>query len=268
MRAVLFPAGLVVASLLALPAAVQAGQYVAAASSVSSSSAAQTPTPNRSADFLFGRPHGSIGVRGNWVFASAGSDIFDFVTRHLTLDKKDFNSPGFAADLSIAIGRRLDVQGGFEMTRVSHSSEYRDYVDNLLQPIQQTTSLSTNHFVGSLRYSLTPKGQDISRLAWIPSRVVPFVGVGGGIVHYEFHQTGDFVDFQDLDVFPDSFLSSGWTPTLLAFGGVDMKLHKVLYATVQGRYTHAAGDLSSDFIDFDPIDLSGFRISAGINVLF
>ena len=224
--------------------------------------------PNRSADFLFGRPKGSIGIRADWVFATAGSDIFDFVTRHLTLDKKDFNAPGFAADVSIAIRERLDVQGGFQMSRLSRPSEYRDYVDNRLQPIEQTTSLSTRHIVGSIRYALRPKGQEISRLAWIPSRIVPYVGAGGGLVFYEFRQSGDFVDFQDLGVFPDTFLSSGKTPTAHVFGGVDVKLYRVLYGTVQGRYTKAAAKLGSDFIDFDPIDLSGFRVSAGINVLF
>jgi hypothetical protein len=252
---------LVVASLLLLTGVARADQREQQSSS-------QPQTPNRSADFRFGKPHGSIGVRGNWIFASAGSDIFDFVTRHLTLDKTDFNAPGFAADLSIALTDRLDVQGGFELSRMSQGSEYRDYVDNLLQPIEQTTWLSTNHVMGSIRYSLTPKGDAISRLVWIPKRFVPYVGGGAGVVFYEFRQSGDFVDFQDFGVFPDTFLSSGWTPTVHAFGGVDVKLYRSLYGTVQGRYTYGAATLSSDFIDFDPIDLSGFRLSAGINVLF
>jgi hypothetical protein len=46
-----------------------------------------------SPDFLFGRPEGSIGVRGSWVFARAGSDWYDFVTDQLTIDTKDFDAP-------------------------------------------------------------------------------------------------------------------------------------------------------------------------------
>jgi hypothetical protein len=49
---------------------------------------------------------------------------------------------------------------------------------------------------------------------------------------------------------------------------VDVKLYRALYGTVEGRYMYAHGKLNSDFIDFDPIDLSGFRVSAGINVLY
>jgi hypothetical protein len=229
---------------------------------------ASSQAPKRNADFLFGRPKGLLGVRGSWVFAGAGSDIFDFVTRHLTLDKKDFNSPGLAADVGFALTSRTDVQVGFELSRVSRGSEYRDYVDNRLQPIEQTTELNTTHIVGSLRYALKPKGQEISRLAWIPNRFVPYAGAGGGVIFYQFRQTGDFVDFQDLSVFPESFRSQGWAPAVHVFGGVDVKLHRALYATLQARYSKAAGELGSDFIDFDPIDLSGFRLSAGINVLF
>jgi hypothetical protein len=273
MRAARVLAGVVAASslvLLADAAAADPGQRSSASALAGSSTATDQPqtSPNRSADFLFGRPKVSLGVRGDWVFAGAGSDIFDFVTRHLTIDKHDFNTAGFSADGGFAVSRRADVVIGFEMNRVERASEYRDYVDNRLEPIEQTTALKTSHIFGSLRYALTPKGREVSRLAWIPSRMIPYVGAGGGVTYYQFRQSGDFVDFQDLSVFPESFRSSGWTPTLHAFGGLDVRLYRGLYGSFQGRYTKAAGTLGSDFIDFEPIDLSGFRVSAGINVFF
>ena len=43
----------------------------------------------------------SIGVRGNWLMASAGSDIFDFVTEHLSIEKSDFNTASFALDTGV-----------------------------------------------------------------------------------------------------------------------------------------------------------------------
>jgi hypothetical protein len=36
----------------------------------------------------------------------------------------------------------------------------------------------------------------------------------------------------------------------------------------EGRYTWASDDLEGDFVGFDPIDLSGLRLSAGINFVF
>jgi hypothetical protein len=227
-----------------------------------------TRTPDRSADFLFGRPDVSVGIRGSWIFASAGSDLFDFVTRQLTLEKQHFNAPAFAADLAFNLTSRLQVEGAFEFARMERGSEYRDFVDNNLLPIEQTTSLTTTHFMGGVRYALMPRGRDVSRLVWVPAKVVPYVGAGAGIVKYEFRQNGDFVDFVDNSIFYESFVSDGWAPTAHIFGGVDLQLYRGLYATVQGRYSKAAGELDSDFIDFDPIDLAGFRLSAGINVIF
>jgi hypothetical protein len=225
-------------------------------------------TPDRSADFLFGRPTASIGIRGGWMFASAGSDLFDFVTRQLTLEKRSFNAPAFAADVAFSITSRLQVEGAFELTRMSQASEYRDFVDNNLLPIQQTTALNTTQLMGGIRYALLPRGREVSRLAWVPSKIVPYVGAGAGAILYEFRQNGDFVDFVDNSIFYEAFHSQGWSPAGHVFGGVDVQVYRSLYATIQGRYTKAAGELDADFIDFDPIDLSGFRMSAGINVLF
>lgn len=230
--------------------------------------AAQTQEPTRSADFLFGRPSGSIAVRGSWNIAGAGSDLFDFVTEQLTVDKSDFNGPGIGGDFAWSLTPRLDTEFGVFFARSSQASEYRDFVDNDLMPITQSTSLKTIQIMASLRYALSPRGRDLSRFAWVPAKVVPYVGAGGGAIYYEFRQSGDFVDFQDLSVFTDVFRSNGWAPSVHAFGGVDIRLYRGLYTSVEGRYTKASGKLGTDFIDFDPIDLSGFRLSAGINLMF
>jgi len=231
-------------------------------------SASQPQEPDRQPDFLFGRPRGSLAFRGHWRFATAGSDLFDFVTRELTIDKSDFNSAGVGGDVFYALTPRLDAQLGFEWSKATVGSEYRDFVDNNLLPISQTTSLKVAHLNAGVRYALTSRGYDVSRFAWVPRRVVPFVGGGAGAVYYDFNQSGDFVDFVDLSVFPDFFRSKGWAPSAHAFGGVDVHLYRALYATVEGRYTKASAKLGRDFIDFDPIDLSGFKLSAGVNLVF
>lgn len=228
----------------------------------------QTPMPDRGADFLFGRPRHSLGVRGNWLFANANSDLFDFVTDQLTLDKKDFNAPGVGIYFSQALNSRLDVQGGYEFGRITKASEYRDLVDNNFNAIEQNTALRTSQLVGSLRVALVPRGRDVSRFAYVPTRLVPYVGAGGGAIYYDFQQTGDFVDYVDLRVFPDAFRSKGWAPTAHAFAGVDVQVYRALYTTIEGRYTKSSAKLGSDFVDFDPIDLSGFKVSAGFNVVF
>lgn len=228
----------------------------------------RAPRDRPAPDFLLGRPAGSLGVRGSWVFARAGSDVFDFVQDTLTVDKGAFNGPAVFIDASFAIGRHVDVVGGFQFNRVSIASEYRDLVDNNFEPITQRTGLREVDLTASFKLWLRPRGREVSRFAWVPRRVAPYVGAGGGAMWYEFRQSGDFVDVADMSVFSDFFKSSGWTPSAHVFGGTDIHVYRRLSVSLEGRYIWASARLGPDFVDFQPIDLAGFRMSAGINLLY
>ena len=243
---------------------------------VSAPAAAQAPNPQSSSnfqapsspDFMLGRPRASIGVRGEWLVASAGSDIFDFVTEQLTIEKSSFNAPGFGAELGIVVAPRLDIVAGFDIAKSTTPSEYREFVDNKLLPIQQTTSLKQASVFGSVKFALLSRGRAVGNFAWIPSTIVPYVGAGGGLTNYEFEQDGDFVDYADLSVFPESFRSSGWEPTVHVLGGADIRIYKSMFMSFEGRYTWANATMDPDFISFEPMDLGGFRFGAGFHVVF
>ena len=248
--------------------------------SLAAPAGAQSPTPQPSSgyqapsspDFLLGRPRVSIGVRGEWLFASASSDIFDFVTEQLTLDKSSFNAPGFGMDVAVSLTSRLNLVTSVDIAKSRTPSEYRDHVEQVgstFLPIQQTTSLRQSSFSGSLTFALLPRGRTISRFAWIPSTIVPYVGAGGGVTNYDFRQDGDFVDFNNSSrIFTDNFRSHGWTPTAHVLGGADIQLYKRMFVSIEGRYGWANATLDSDFIEFEPIDLGGFRFGAGFHFMF
>lgn len=245
-----------------------------------SSSQQPTVVVPSSPDFLLGRPHASIGVRGNWLMASAGSDIYDFVSEHLTIDKSDFNTASFATDVSIYAIPRIDIVGGFEIAQEDIPSQYRGYSEtvggsNVTIPIRQNTELKQMHFTGSAKFGLLPRGKQVSRLAWIPRTFVPYVGAGAGMTRYSFRQSGDFVDFATenpaagtFSIFTDVFQSEGWSPSAHLLGGADILVFKRLYFSLEGRYTWVHAELDQDFIDFQPMDLGGFRFGAGINFVF
>lgn len=222
-----------------------------------------------SPDFLFGRPAGMFGVRSGWVFARADSDLFTFVQDQLTLDRQDFDAPAIAFDFELAVSPRASIVMGFDFSKSSQNSEYRDFVDDQRLPITQTTSLREMNFGGSLKFALTPHGREVSSRAWIPAAVTPYVGAGGGVLSYEFLQYGDFIDFDDdFAVFPETFRSEGWTPSAHVFGGVDIKVWKRMYMSGEARYLWAKASLSRDFSQFEPIDLAGFKVSAGLHYMF
>jgi hypothetical protein len=223
-----------------------------------------------SPDFLFGNPKGMIGVRSGWVFASANSDLFAFVQQHLTVDRKDFNAPAIGVDVEVAVAPRASAIFGFDFARTSKSSEYRDFVDNQRLPITQTTRLTELNLSAGVKIPVTPRGREISSRAFIPAAVTPYVGAGAGLLKYEFLQFGDFIDVDSaaMDIFTDTFRSSGWAPSAHLFGGVDVRVYKRLYLSGEGRYLWSSGSPDRDFIDFDPIDLAGFKATVGVHYMF
>lgn len=229
--------------------------------------AEQDPPPRPAPDFLFGRPDGTIGIRVGWLANNSGSDWYDFVTDQLTLERKNFNAPGIGTDVGITLTRRMDLMVGFDFSQSTTPSEYRRLVDNNRLPIEQTTLMRSVNLTGGLKFALTERGREVGRLAWVPRTVVPFVGAGAGAMWFQMRQSGDFVDFVDFSVFRDVFESKGWTPTAHVMGGVDVRVLRRAYATFDARYTWASGDLGPDWVDFEPLDLSGLRLSAGINFI-
>jgi hypothetical protein len=251
-------------ALLLFAAPAFAGEQVPAANS-STQSTSSAPPP----DFLLGRPRGSIGIRGSMLVASADSDIYDFVTDILAIDKSDFNTGSFAAEFGYSLTPRFDIIGTWDLNSMNHPSDYRDWQDNRGLPIQQTTELSQMNLTVSGKFSLLPRGKAISRLAWIPRTFIPYVGAGGGYGRYEFRQNGDFVDFDNGNrVFSDTFTSEGWTPTFHVMGGTDIQVYRHLMLSFDARYSWQKATLDQDFIDFAPIDLGGFRFGAGIHFAF
>src|SRR5262245_41892154 len=77
-----------------------ASPAVAGGQDQSGSSSAQAPPP---ADFLIGSPRVTIGARGSWFMASTGSDFYEFITNEFTIEKSNFNTGSFTAEVGVAL---------------------------------------------------------------------------------------------------------------------------------------------------------------------
>jgi outer membrane protein W len=235
-------------------------------------SALATAQPARAQDsgdgFLFWRPSGSWSLRGGFAMPSAGSDIFSFTSSTFTVSRSDFHAFDYGADLSFTITSRLDLVLDIAHSGASKGSEYRKFQDNNQLPIEQTTSFQRTPITISARYYLTDRGRQIGRYAWVPRRVVPYVGAGVGAMNYGFDQTGDFINFQTLAVAPDALHSSGWAPMAQAFFGAEWAVGTGWALRTEARYVTASATLSNDYQGFQKIDLSGVSTSVGFFVRF
>jgi len=223
---------------------------------------------DRGDGFLFRRPIVTFGLRGGYDRPTAQSDIFDFTTTQLTLNRGDFAAFGYAADIGFRVANRVDLVFSAGDARRRAPSEFRNFVDLDDEPIEQTTLLRRVPLTVGVRFALAAPGEKISRLAWLPSRFTPWVGLGGGLMHYSFRQSGDWVDFETLDVFSKTYASKGQTAMAFANIGVDLSLNERFMLTGDVRYSRASAALSDTFDGFDKIDLSGTAATIGISVRY
>ena len=220
--------------------------------------------------FLFDRPAASLTLRGGFSRANAESDIFEFTTGILSLDRADFDAFHFGGELAIWLNSQVDLVIGAEHAQARRNSDYRGFYDMDSLPIQQETRFERTPVTLGLKGYLVPRGRSIGQFAWVPARVAPYVGLAAGAMHYRFRQQGDFIDFEDpaWPVFPDTFESAGWTATAQGVLGFDLALTPRMALTTEGKYGWAEAEMSQDFIGFDRIDLSGVSASVGLTFRF
>ena len=223
--------------------------------------------------FLFEAPRWTLSVRGGFDRPLARSDLFEFVTDSLTLSRSDFGGFAYGADLAFSITPRVDIAVGAGYARSRKQSEFREYVGSDDLPIYQTTTFSRLPATATIKAYLVPRGRSIGSLAWIPTTFAPYVGVGGGLVFYDFVQDGEFVHTEDdgsgnFDIFYDNYRSSGTAALAQALVGADFALTPRFGISTEGKYGWARSELTGDYLGFDPIDLSGFSATMGLTVRF
>lgn len=218
--------------------------------------------------YLFGAPKATVTVRGGFARPSESSDLYSFVRDELTVARGDFAGGAWSLDAAFFVKPQMAVQFGVGVSSGMTPSVYRDWVDNNDREIEQSSSLRRMPLSVGLRYYLTPPGRSIGRLAWVPARVAPYVTAGGGITWYHFKQTGDFVDYQTLDVFGTELNSEAWSPSAFLAAGADYALGARVGLVGEARYDWASARLSSDYAGFNRIDLSGLALTVGLSFRF
>lgn len=222
--------------------------------------------------FLFEPPAVTLSVRGGYATARAGSDIFAWVTDTLTLDKDDFESFTVGGDLGVRVTERFDVVLGGSYSRSGARSEYVDLEainesdpEGPGLPIEQDTRLTRVPLTASLRFYPAGRGRTIGRFAWVPSTWAPYVGAGAGGMYHSFKQEGSFV-VENLEIVDGAKLeSSGWSALGQAFAGIERSLGRQAAFTAEVRYLWSSADLGFDFSGFEPIDLAGWQMTAGVS---
>ena len=226
--------------------------------------------------FLFKQPTVTVKFETGYGIHAAGSEIFDFIRDSLTIGKRDFDGPYIGGEIAFRASERWDVALGVGLVQSSVDSEFRLYFEEPGSiPIEQVSDFRIVPITLSAKYYFHDRGRSVGRFAWVPNRLTPYVGAGVGVVSYRFEQVGDFVgsesydpDTDTFEIFYDRFVSQGGAALFRGLAGVSVSLGGQFELSGEARYTFSNADMSSDFEDFDALDLSGFQAVVGIAVRF
>ena len=225
--------------------------------------------------FLFHAPNGSLTMRAgyqasNTTSSSGPNDGVDVLQRETTLGSRSFDSFNLGVDLNFALSPRLDLTGTVDLWSRSNTSEYREWEENG-KPITHESALNRVGLAGGFRYNLAPRGRQISSLAFIPAKTLPYVGVTAGTLWYNFRQEGDFVEVLNDstgDIFTDQLESSDFSFMGQAFAGVERRLNARWSLVGETRFTKSTAKFTEDYAGLGDLQLSGLALSLGATVRF
>jgi hypothetical protein len=225
-------------------------------------------------DFFFGRPNWSLTFRGGGFFPRARGQFFEFAFEEFTLGRNDLRGLTGGADLGVWISNHFEAVGSMDFAGTTQRSQHERFDEELpdgrLVPVEQTTRIrqGPSFTLGVKAYPLA-RGERLSRLIWIPYQVTPYASAGMGGMSWGLEQWGDFVDEREQIVFTDEFRTGGFSFVRFAGAGVDFALRPRVALNLDSRYIWGEGRMDEDFIEFTrPLDLSGFRVTAGLSFRF
>ncbi len=216
--------------------------------------------------FLFRRPNLTLTGRVGYAFPTLGGDLVEFTTERLTVSESDFNTPALGGELAVLVSPRADLilSGGY--AGGTQTSEFRDWVGEDDLPIAQETSFYNASLTGGVKLYLADRGTTVGSFAWVPSGFAPYASLTAGGAWYRFEQAGEFVDFETLDIFYDTFVTQGSGFAAQGALGMDVALGTRWFFNAEGRYGWAEAGLSQDFVGFESMNLSGFQVLLGLGV--
>lgn len=186
------------------------------------------------------------------------SDLWTINQENLTFERSDMVNVVYGGEYEFYIDRHLSLSLEVGSYAKTVYAQYRDYEFEDGRPIFQNISLRIVPVEANLK--LYPMGNR--------NRFNPYVGIGAGVYAWTYQQSGYFINFED-----DS-ISEGFAETQrFAFGlngraGLTYRFQQRLGVILEGKYQYLQGKLSRNFEGFDPLDMSGFLIQAGVMFYF
>lgn len=218
---------------------------------------------------IFALAAADVGAQGNWqpgdfgalrfrlgiLQPQADSQFWDDYFTDFTGSSGDFEDLVFGIDYLWRNSRQSGLLFGGSFYEGQTTLGYRDWESLEGGAINHLTTLRLSDLTAAYLWRFGRTGAR------------PYVGVGGGLLWWQFREDGSFIDFgsPDLPIIYASYLADGTTWELFGLAGFDIPLSYRWSFFFEGRYRWAEAELNRDFSGFGTIDLSGVELAGGIS---
>ncbi len=200
----------------------------------------------------------SLDVKVGVFMPTLNSDLWAVNIENLAFAKRDMVDGMVAVGYEMFLNRNVAV--GLEVGSYSRSrhSQYRDYEHADGAPIFQSISLKVTPIEAVFTFYLLGHRRPFS----------PYLAVAGGVYAWTYEQWGEFINFEDdpLTLQEGSAFTQTVSPGFSARFGFLFRPSRGLGLSIEGKYQYLKGTLSSDFEDFEPLDMGGPAIMAGLHI--
>ena len=210
---------------------------------------------------------GSISFRLGYFWPSAESDLWTENFDLLTSKKEDFNGLQGGMEFTWFASRNFALGVSFDYYKRTVTSNYIDYVDNFGNELYQDITLEVVPITATAKFMPLGNGAPGYR-GGRGSPFVPWVGAGAGVYAFRYEEFGEFIDFGDMSIIEGSFLTEDAAFGVHVAGGVIIPIGFDWDVFGEFRYAWAEGDLSEDFLGFEPLDLGGMSVTFGFSYRF
>ncbi|MPY88095.1 MAG: outer membrane beta-barrel protein [Luteitalea sp.] len=177
----------------------------------------------------------------------------------LLYEIEDFNGGTFGADYLVSVGSFIEVGAGigyYQRTVPTIHAELED-VDG--SDIEMDMKLRVLPITFTGRFF--PLSRDLG--------LQPYVGAGLGLLRWRYSETGEFVDFDTFEIFPENFVGEGTAVGPVVLAGVRFPLSRTVLIGGEYRFHGGTAELDPEDPDQgffgDEIDLANhtFQVTVG-----
>lgn len=206
---------------------------------------------------------------------------------NMSFRPKDYNGGIIGIGYDYFVNKYVSLAFSVDSYNRSQVGYYRDWVMNSLTDGDFAFPFEFylgDNIVHSFKMSITPLQVSLKFMPFgRRARLVPYIGGGGSLVFWSVRMFGDMVDFADpfiytdpdlgdVDIYPvvsvashENGASFGWH----AFGGLQVPIGYRATIDVEARYFGGRrGNLHRLFEGFEPLELGGLAITAGLSYWF